>query len=211
MRPISVRIPVACTTNSARPRETTVFIRTVPPAPRATGRLSPVRVASSTSRWLAATRRPSAGIRSPASTNTRSPGTSVLLSTICIRRRAARESARPAWNAARRATARLGVPAGARRRRSRRRHSVRRSGVFNSPDTMNEMAAAASNTRVSVPVNWASNRLQPGTFGAAASSLGPCSVSSAAASADESPGGVRGVCKGAVGGTWISFGARSGR
>src|SRR5829696_1273126 len=89
MWPISVPMPVAVTTISPRPRVTEVFMKAIQVrSPRATsspgtgsvdlatGRLSPVRAASSISRVAATQIRPSAGTRLPASISTTSPGTS---------------------------------------------------------------------------------------------------------------------------------------
>src|SRR5829696_8268248 len=89
MWPISVPIPVAVTTISPRPRVTEVFIYAMQmrspsgtsspgtgSVALATGRLSPVRAASSISRVAATQMRPSAGTRLPASISTTSPGTS---------------------------------------------------------------------------------------------------------------------------------------
>ena len=86
--PTSVSIPVAVTTNRPEPRVTFVFMNAMPwrspsgasaatgSRSLATGRLSPVRAASSISRVAAAMIRPSAVTRSPASKATMSPGTS---------------------------------------------------------------------------------------------------------------------------------------
>ena len=89
MWPISVPMPVAVTTISPRPRVTEVFMYamqirspsgTSSPGTGSvdlpTGRLSPVRAASSISRVAATQIRPSAGTRLPASISTTSPGTS---------------------------------------------------------------------------------------------------------------------------------------
>ena len=92
-RPISVPMPVPVTSSSARPRVTPVFmyamLRRSPcgAASAATKAASlptvcdsPVRADSSTSTLCAASRRPSAGTRSPASSSTTSPGTIALAS-----------------------------------------------------------------------------------------------------------------------------------
>ena len=89
MWPISVPMPVVVTIISARPRVTAVFIKAMQwRSPRGTSglamasvslgeaTLSPVRAASSISRFAARNRRPSAGTRLPASISTMSPGTS---------------------------------------------------------------------------------------------------------------------------------------
>ena len=90
MRPTSVAIPVAVTTNSPVPRVMLVFMYTMSvrspsgvPAPATasvdlvTGRLSPVSADSATSSLAAFSSRPSAGTISPASITTTSPGTSL--------------------------------------------------------------------------------------------------------------------------------------
>ena len=86
--PISVPAPVPVTTNVAVPRVTDVFWNSMfvrspnaasgscsARASFATGALSPVKALSATSRAAEVTMRPSAGMRSPASTMTMSPGT----------------------------------------------------------------------------------------------------------------------------------------
>ena len=102
MWPISVSMPVSVTTSSPRPRVTEVFMKamqtrspsgTSSPTTGSvclpTGRLSPVRAASSISRVAATRIRPSAGTRLPASTRTMSPGTSssASISIACPSRR----------------------------------------------------------------------------------------------------------------------------
>ena len=90
MRPTSVAIPVAVTTNSPVPRVMLVFMYTMSvrspsgvsaPATASvdlvTGRLSPVSADSATSSLAAFSSRPSAGTMSPASIATTSPGTSL--------------------------------------------------------------------------------------------------------------------------------------
>ncbi len=96
MRPISVSMPVAVTTISPRPRVTTVFMKLMlprsasgafsaaPPACFSTGSDSPVSAASSICSALATQSRPSAGVLSPASSTTRSPGTSSAASISCF-------------------------------------------------------------------------------------------------------------------------------
>ena len=86
--PICVSIPVAVTTMDAVPRVTAVFWNSMfdrspsatsgpgsTAASLPTGALSPVSAASCASRVAERMMRPSAGTRSPASTCTRSPGT----------------------------------------------------------------------------------------------------------------------------------------
>ena len=93
MRPISVSIAVAVTTISPRPRVTVVFMyamswrspsgtssRSIASIDFVEGSLSPVSAACSISSVFAASSRPSAGIRSPASNSTTSPGTSASAS-----------------------------------------------------------------------------------------------------------------------------------
>lgn len=95
--PISVVMPVLVTTTSARPRLTVVFMNTIPmrspmgpsatvtaSARFSTGTDSPVSEDSSTDRFAANIRRPSAGTRSPASRRTRSPGTSWSIATSSV-------------------------------------------------------------------------------------------------------------------------------
>ncbi len=95
IRPISVLLPVAVTTNTVVPRVTWVFWNTrlvrspsaVSPAGSVcgslgTGALSPVSAASCTSSVAEEMIRPSAGTTSPASSRTMSPGTS-LVDSIC--------------------------------------------------------------------------------------------------------------------------------
>ena len=89
MRPTSVAIPVAVTTNSPAPRVTAVFMYTMqarspsgrPASPAGAvpfeaGRLSPVSPDSATSSIAACSSLPSAGTMSPAAIATTSPGTS---------------------------------------------------------------------------------------------------------------------------------------
>ncbi len=85
--PISVDGPVAVTIARPRPAATTVPANTIErrspvPAssstgrgPFVTGRLSPVRAASSVCKWIAPATRPSAATLSPASSTSTSPGT----------------------------------------------------------------------------------------------------------------------------------------
>ena len=96
IRPVSVSMPVAVTSTSPRPRVTAVFMNTVvarsPSAASAAtsadadfsdGCASPVSIDSWISSEVADSSRPSAGIRSPASTATTSPGTSSPASMAC--------------------------------------------------------------------------------------------------------------------------------
>ncbi len=89
MCPTSVSMPVAVTTNVPVPRVVFVFMKTIPlrspsgtsspstgSVPLETGTLSPVSADSATSIVAACSSRPSAGMMSPASTDTTSPGTS---------------------------------------------------------------------------------------------------------------------------------------
>ena len=89
MWPTSAAIPIAVTTNSPEPLVTLVFmyIMSVPSpsgvpepwtgsVPLPTDTLSPVSADSATYSVAARSSRPSAGMMSPASTETRSPGTS---------------------------------------------------------------------------------------------------------------------------------------
>ena len=80
MRPIADSSPVRVTSIQARPRTASVPEKTSSPAARSTGTDSPVRIDSSICRACSLVRTPSAGIRSPASTRTRSPGTSRVAS-----------------------------------------------------------------------------------------------------------------------------------
>ena len=97
IRPISVALPVAVTTNAVVPRVTWVFWNTRfvrspsatspsgnVPASLGTGALSPVSAASCTSSVAEETIRPSAGTTSPASIRTMSPGTSLVDSSSAI-------------------------------------------------------------------------------------------------------------------------------
>ncbi len=89
MCPTSVSMPVAVTTNVPVPRVAFVFMKTMPlrspsgtsspvtaSVPLETGTLSPVSADSAISSVAAWSSRPSAGMMSPASTDTMSPGTS---------------------------------------------------------------------------------------------------------------------------------------
>ena len=97
IRPISVALPVAVTTNAVVPRVTWVFWNTRfvrspsatspsgnAPASLGIGALSPVSAASCTSSVAEETIRPSAGTTSPASSRTMSPGTSLVDSSSSI-------------------------------------------------------------------------------------------------------------------------------
>ena len=104
-RPISVCMPVPVTSSSARPRVTPVFMNAMlmrSPSAAAGGATkaaslptacdSPVSADSSISTLCAASRRPSAGTRSPASSSTTSPGT-IWLASISSTRPARRTRA----------------------------------------------------------------------------------------------------------------------
>ncbi len=201
MRPISVDMPVAVTRISPRPRVTVVFMKTEQcRSPRgtpgawgevsfATGWLSPVRAASSTSRPVAAITRPSAGIRSPASTSTTSPGTIASVGTLAsvpsrrtraerasMRRRAAREaSARFSWTKP--MTALTSTT------------TMTTAGVLISPATRKLTAAAPMRIRVRKFVNWAAKRRHAGTGGDSWMRFGPCSDRREATSAEVRPDG----------------------
>ena len=97
MCPTSVSMPVEVTTNVAEPRVALVFMKTMSTRSPSvvsgsesaamslgTGSDSPVKGASSTSRVAAVMSRPSAGMRSPASIETMSPGTSSSAATSVI-------------------------------------------------------------------------------------------------------------------------------
>ncbi len=97
MRPNSVAMPVATATPRARPLRTDVPIQAIdvrslsdavaatPSVPFRTALDSPVSADSSTRSSRTPSRRRSAGTRSPASSNTRSPATTPGVSIVCSR------------------------------------------------------------------------------------------------------------------------------
>ena len=139
-----------------------------------TGWLSPVRAASSISRFAANKMRPSAGIRSPASTKTTSPGTIWCDGTIrtspsrrtlaspttifCSASRAA--SALCSWKKPMMAFVKTTIKT--------------TSGVFISCDTTALTMAAPIKIKIRVSLNCATNFFQAGTTSALGNSLSPC-------------------------------------
>ncbi len=201
MRPISVPMPVAVTTSSPRPRVTVVCmwaieVRSAMPASScsstascdlATGRLSPVSAASSISSCTASTSRPSAGIRSPASTATTSPGTSVgrRARVRSSPSRRTRTSSDQHLRAARRAMPRPGSPARSRSRRSRPPRPSTTMGVLSSPDTTKLTAAATtriSDQQVAELAGQPPPRRVPGRLVELVLAVGPSAASTSVAS-----------------------------
>ena len=185
-RPISVPIPVAVMTISARPRVTVVFMNARHRrSPRATpsrsigavclvaGRLSPVSAASSISRLFANNNRPSAGTRSPASKTTMSPGTKSAAATVSISPlRLTRARITSIFvNASRARSARFSWTKPITALSTTTVNTT--SGVFNSPDTANAITAAPIRIRINKLPNWAANRLHDAVRGASANSFGP--------------------------------------
>jgi hypothetical protein len=139
----------------------------------ATGTLSPVSADSSTSSCTASSRRPSAGMRSPASTATTSPGTSSSVGTV--RSSPSRRTRALVTTIDRSASS----DASARDSMTKPMMLLRTttasttSGVFSSPETAKLTAAATSSTTVSSSRSWAASRFHAGSRGASGSWLGP--------------------------------------
>ena len=152
-----------------------------------TGVLSPVRAASSISSVAATRSRPSAGILSPASNVTMSPGTSssASTSTRCPSRRAWAWMRSIFWSAA---TLSAALP-------SWFRPSTAFSTVMpmitrpveNSCRAMMLMSAAPRSTSCIRSRYWRRNACHPGSFSASASLFGPCSARRPSTSAASSP------------------------
>ncbi len=196
-------MPVAVTSISPRPRVTVVLAWTmvvrsanatstpwavgITVADLPTGWLSPVRVDSSTSRFVAVARRPSAGTRSPASSSTTSPGTTLVdassvtaplrrtraVGTMRLRRASRAASAFRSWM---KPTVALMITT-----------TSTTAGVLTSRDTTRATAAATSRMMIRRSANWAAKRRHAGTRATAASSLGPISARRRAASASVRP------------------------
>src|SRR5829696_3676977 len=200
MWPTSVAMPVAVTTNVPVPRVAFVFMKTMSvrspsgtssPSTRATpfdtGTLSPVSADSATSSVAADRSRPSAGMMSPASTETMSPGTSCsagswrsspsrctfALMIIIFCRAATAAAALPSWF-----------------RPSTALNTVRKSSMIPVPywpsGTMLPMPATSSTICIG-SWYWRSNARQRGSAFASANLFGPYFWSRDAASAAESP------------------------
>ncbi len=201
MCPTSVVMPVSVTRISPAPRVALVFMKAMSTRSPSgvstaatcstsfgTGALSPVRADSSISRVAALMMRPSAGIRSPASTRTMSPGTSssagicsscpsrrTLVWTIIIFWSAATlDSALPSWLSAITAL-RIVSP-------------NRRSAVDRSPTTTRLITAATTRTICIGSVYWRRNLVQPDSFFGSANLLGPNFARRVSTSAALSPG-----------------------
>ena len=200
MCPTSVSIPVPVTTISPRPRVTVEFMYamsvrsprgTSSPATGSTdfrtGVLSPVRAASSISSVAATVSRPSAGILSPASKETTSPGTSSSagMSTCPPPRRACALIRSIFWSAA---TLSAALPSWFRPRIAF--STVRpmiTSPVANSCNAAMLTIAAPSRTSCIRSRYWRRKTRQPGSFSASASLFGPYCARRRSTSAASSP------------------------
>ena len=202
MRPTSVSMPVAVTTQSARPLvmtvdEITILLRspsTVPSGSTAsaclsTGTDSPVMADSSAFRLALSRMRASAGTRSPASSTMMSPGTRKAVSSrTCSPPRTTLARGADIFCSASRAFSALSswememqafTPTMTR--------MMTASTQSSPPEDARDRAAAASSTRIMGSRIWSRNRAQRGFFGAPASWLGPYLSSRAWASWGERP------------------------
>ena len=200
IRPVSVAIPVAVTRASARPRVTMVFMKTAvirsPSGARSStsaaadlpaGCASPVSEDSCTSSEVEENRRPSAGIRSPASTMTTSPGTSSAASTRTVRpsRRTVAVVTSICFSASSEFSARDSWTKPVVALSSTTRTIT--TGVSHSRVTARLTAAATSRIKINRFWNWRRKTRHRGSRGVSASRFGPYRPSRRAASADDSP------------------------
>ena len=186
IRPISVRIPVAVTTNSPTPRVTVVFMNTTvmrspsgaagstcAVADFATGCASPVSEDSCTSSPVEVSSRPSAGMRSPACSSTTSPDTSSAASTFAARpsRRTVAVVTSIFFNASSDASARDSWTNPMIALSSTT--SAMTTGVSHSRVTTRLTTAASTRMMISRSWNWRRNAFHRGSRRASASRFGP--------------------------------------
>ena len=152
-----------------------------------TGTLSPVRAASSISSVAATSRRPSAGILSPASNATTSPGTSSSAGTS-RRSPPRRTCARITSIFCSAATLSAALPSWLRPRTAFRTVSPRITiPVLNSCSAAMLTIAAPTRTSCIRSRYWRRNACQAGSVAASASLFGPTSPRRRSTSAEESP------------------------